>query len=81
MEWEVFEEGSTFRGKLKTEARQIARSHYQVNPTRQICGQAEYRQEIQANVDALLSAGEFMKGANDDNVSNFLIRGSRSRSY
>lgn len=65
----MFEEGSTFRSTLKTQARIIAEQKYEIYPN--ITGphnQLEYYEGITNNIQALLKDSMYLRDGEDEQV-------------
>jgi hypothetical protein len=58
---QLFDDRSTFRGEIKTVARQVVKHHYrdQIFPQEDIPGQKEYMEAVAKNVGKLTKTGEF----------------------
>ncbi|KAF8888214.1 hypothetical protein BD779DRAFT_1470269 [Infundibulicybe gibba] len=73
----IFEDGSTFRGEMKTLAREIVKNRYDIpnpcSPDSMPQGQGEYLAMIDRCVSQLLDKGVYLHGAKDDSghTSNF----------
>jgi hypothetical protein len=66
---QIHEEGSTFRGKLKNEARRIVRLFYNMYPDIDIChGQAQYQNLTKLQAEKWLKGGAYLHGGKDANV-------------
>jgi hypothetical protein len=67
--FQIFEEGSTFRGKLKRIARSITEHYYNLHGEQDITqGQAEYAEAVGAKAKNLLDSGRYLQGEKDEQV-------------
>ena len=64
----MFEEASTFRGKLKTHARHVIYAKYDLLPNNGGYGQAEAAEYMSRRVTELLSDSSFMHHGVDEQV-------------
>jgi Domain of unknown function (DUF6532) len=71
---QIHEEGSTFRGRLKKEARQIVRLFYDMFPDLDLChGQAEYHSLTGHQAEKWLKDGAYLHGGKDVNVCMSIV--------
>jgi hypothetical protein len=66
--FQVWEDGSTYRGELKTKAREIVSQCFDIFPQEQL-GKKEHHNYIAHKVARLLEKGLFLRGGLDDEVS------------
>jgi hypothetical protein len=71
----VFAEGSTYRGRLKSIARNIVASEYRAYLDPKFTGgnQAELYNIVKENVAKLLSKGFFLQGGKDEDVGSLFL--------
>lgn len=68
---QIYQEGSTFRGTLKTKAREIARDKYPLWPPSDWEGgqnQLEYYEYVQNAAEKLIDTNDFLHHGEDENV-------------
>ena len=64
----VWEDGSTFRGELKTKARELVVQTFDLFPKEEL-GKKEHRNYVARKVAELLEKGLFLRGGTDNQVS------------
>jgi hypothetical protein len=72
---QIFKEGATFRGRLKTIAHHEVEKSFRDElhpPDNEIQSQRELKYIIERNVGDLLSGGKFLMGGKDNAVSHYI---------
>lgn len=73
---QIFEDGASYRGRMKGIARDIVTLHYknELFPVIEHCHNSNQRDEVVAeNVKNLLDESLFLQGPRDNNVSFFIM--------
>lgn len=76
----VFEDGASYRSRLKAFASQLITAHYKEELEPEIGdaqNQLHYQEIIRTNVEGLICGGKFLRGGVDENVSNSTLEDSR----